>query len=145
MPLILTSTLASQVEEPFQMSVVDVFFDALPNNILVLFQQVGKPLLHFSGNFVAHMNELPEVGIVIGMIGYMPQCIGEPGAIPGGHLLRCGEFGIIDIDYVGIRSAEFLFPPQGFCVDFLCGVKGFPPAAARPITSSSQVVPAVFM
>ncbi len=108
------------------MAVVDIFFDTLADDLLVFFKEVGVVVVHLRSDFIPHMDQLPEVGVIVGVPGNMPQGIGEFVAAPGSDFPGRGKAVVIDVDDVGIGCAEFFFTAQCFGIDHFSGLQGFP-------------------
>ena len=96
------------------MSSVEVVEDILTDDIRVLFEKIGIACSFFGGEFERHMEQLPDVGIVLRMRGDMSQGICPAGAVPSCHFGRIGKFRHADIDNagVGFRQGADLFQGQ---------------------------------
>ncbi len=59
------------------MPVVDILFHTSTDYVGIFDEQVGIFASHFRSYFIRHMNELTEIGIVVGMSRDMPERIGK--------------------------------------------------------------------
>ena len=75
---------ALKVKEAAEVAVVDVLLHTLADDLLVFLKEVGVAVTHFCGDFVSHVDKLPEVGVIVGVAGDVAEGIGEFRTLPGG-------------------------------------------------------------
>src|SRR5574344_583804 len=114
-----------EVEQTFEVSVVDVFFDAGANNIGVFFQQVGVGAAQFGSYLVTHVDQLAEVGVVVGVSGDVAQGVGVFFGRPAFDFFDGRQLGLVDFNDVGIGSAKFVHAAQGVDVNGFGYFEGF--------------------
>ena len=128
------------------MASVDVFGDLLSDDLPVCFQRMGKFLAVFGRHFIADMDQLPEIRVIVGVAGDMAKRIRQFCAAPTLYLFGRGQPLPVNINYRSIRAAQLVEPCQGAAVDTLARLAAFvSPESASPVISSSHVVPAVLM
>ena len=67
------------------MAFIDVFFDTLTNNFGMFFQEISISCAHFSSHFVAYVNQLAKIRVIIGMPRDVAKRIGKFRAAPQSH------------------------------------------------------------
>ena len=100
------------------MAIVNVFFNTTAHYVGIFFQQTCVFFAHFGGNFVSNMNQLAKVWIIISMAGNMAQSVGKFFAIPVVYFFRRWQQRIININHIGVRSAQLFFSGQRFYIYF---------------------------
>src|SRR3972149_10714290 len=85
---------------------VDVFPHVLSYNILVSSQCIGVGSPHLSGDFVAYVQELAKIGIIVFARLIVPQRGGESLAVPALDFPYARPFGRVNIDNGCVRAAE---------------------------------------
>jgi len=77
-------------ENTFEVPVIDVFGDGLGDCGFVFFEGIDIAGTHFCGDFIAHMQELAEIGVVVRAGLVMAKGRGESLAVPFCNLFRPG-------------------------------------------------------
>ena len=125
------------------MTLVNVFLNTAANNIFMFFEQIRVFFTHFGSYLVPNMYQLAEARVVIPVFRHMPKCFGILDTVPSLHNLRRWKKLRSDVDDGGIRSAKLFASFKGLSVNEFCDFKAGASDKARPMTSSSHVVPAV--
>ena len=99
-----------EIEEAFEMAVVEIFFDAGTDQRAVFLEQMSVMIAHFGCNFVTYMYQLPEIGIIIRVPGDMTKGIGEFLATPRIHLFCRRKHVLLNVDHICIGSTKFFLP-----------------------------------
>ena len=119
--------------------------DTLRHYIFIRLERIQIFRAHLCRDLEADMQQLPEAGVVCRVLRVVAQGRSVLLAGPAVHLRDCRQLTIVDVDYGGVRRGELIFVCQRLRVDLFGNLEaGSVHDSARPITSSSQLVPAVF-
>ncbi len=126
------------------MSVVKIFGNLDAYYFRIFFYAGIKFIATFYSYFITYMYQLPEIGVVIRMIWNMPQSIYKFFSRPVLDFIRCWKLFFVDFNYCSIGPQSSSNLSNAMVYIFFAKLRGSSPDIARPITSSSHVVPAVF-
>ena len=131
-------------EERFDVALEQILRHIARDGGLAGFEHLQVLVTHLGGDLVADVKQLAQVGIEAGVLLVVAQrgdeLLGGPAVDRG----RIGQPGGVDIDHRRVGQAQGVAIGIGLRRKSPWPVPGpSPPASARPITSSSQVVPAV--
>ncbi len=70
------------------MSVVNILFHTGSDDIGIFHKQASIFFAHFGSHFIGYVDQLPEIGIVVGMSRNMTECIRVFFACPAVHFLH---------------------------------------------------------